>query len=112
MKYSAKTKKAIKSVIKRWTGIQNGSVNLFKTNCDLCLVFNSQEFPCRDSEGNKCPILEKTGCRGCINTPYKKIWNLLDFSEEFGKPNTEDKKEFKTLTTEMLDLLKSIPIED
>jgi len=88
--------------IEKWEDIVNGSgQDHGGENCALCQKY----FDVSDDEHKNCagcPILEKTGYRGCVGTPYEEYSNLS---------NWEDEEEYLRLANEELDFLKSLRTE-
>lgn len=58
---------ALRGSIKKWEEIVAGTgVDLGMDNCALCQMFCSDESVCAG-----CPVAEKTGATGCLDSPYE-----------------------------------------
>ena len=105
-----KTKEAVENCIERWQGIYDGKIKIEDTKCALCKIYEYQG--CISNYNHKCPIFEITGKPDCDATPFYKIRSLESKTPHMY--NYEKKTaltEHKTLSKQMLDILKSIPTE-
>ena len=86
--------------IKKWEQIVSGEMpDMGGENCPLCMEFADSIFEmCKG-----CPVEQKTGEKGCVDTPYME-W--LDASDEY--PFVADTPRLIALAQKELDFLRSL----
>lgn len=90
-----KTLTALRGSIDKWRAIVAGdSGDLGVRNCPLCAVFY-------DVRCVGCPVSERSGAAGCVNTPY------IAWAEEWDDNRVTDDRS-RTLAQAELDFLVSL----
>ena len=96
----AKTLKALNDSIAHWTRFASGTSKPkeepYTADCALCKVFYRQSGNC-----DGCPVMEKTGLRMCIGSPYIRAESAFSI-------HGKDSKQFKTAAKAELAFLKGL----
>lgn len=94
--------------IKLWELKRDGLLPIAGSdNCALCWEF-------ADDYCNKCPVMEETGRRGCVGTPYLDAIDVAQFSDPFSESSytntfaTACNEDARAAATKELNFLRGI----
>lgn len=106
---NSKTLEALRASIAHWDRLASGNRNkgemIGVNHCSLCSVFYSLTSLSCDG----CPVMQRTGKRFCVDSPYGEAANIIEDNEgEAGY----DLPAFKETAMRELEFLRSLLPED
>lgn len=106
----AKTRKALEGSIAKWEAIVAGTgADGCADNCPLCELFLDPFSECDD-----CPVAERAGVGGCMNTPWEAWRKITAYTpRKYRGPGRKVESEIeRDLAQAELDFLRSLlPVE-
>lgn len=99
---NAKTLRALKASIEKWERFARGKARkadtIFVETCPLCREF----WP----SCSGCPVANKTGSAGCIDTPWEHVYDVFEKIPE--SRDFRDYRRFRLAARVEVDFLKSL----